>query len=242
MDSKSTRHLLSRAKQGDKGAFSTIVELYHHRLHGLVSLRLGPELREHLEVEDVLQETYLRAFRAIEGFNWHHPGSFFQWLGTIAEHVIHNSARKLKTKKRNGSERPIQGSSVARGMDIIDLKIDSPSKTARREERLMRLEQALSELNEDQREAIVLAKIYRLPIQEVARRMSRSPEAVSMLILRGLRKLRKTMGSTISLSLPSRPLRLSSGKGPKPWIPPTNGSNGVDRGYLHPRWMGRLRG
>ncbi|MBI4606371.1 MAG: sigma-70 family RNA polymerase sigma factor [Planctomycetes bacterium] len=215
MESKSKLELIAKAKQGDRRAFSRLLELCHNRLHVLVGLRLGPKLRQEVEVDDVLQETYLRAFRSLDRFTWRHEGSFLQWLATIAEHVIRDLARRHGAQKRNGTGGPpvSLGAPLAGGGSSKDLKdllaanSTSPSRKARRDERFRRLETSLKTLKPAQQEAIVLAWIHGLPIKEVARRMGRSPDAVSMLILRGLRNLRRLFGSTDSLRLPPRTLR-----------------------------------
>ena len=82
----------------------------------------------------------------------------------------------------------------------------SPSKAERRNERFDRFEAALKQLSPDYRQAILLARIEGLSIEEVARRMKRSPNAVSHILLRALRKLRETFGDTQSLNLPDRRL------------------------------------
>jgi RNA polymerase sigma factor (sigma-70 family) len=74
----------------------------------------------------------------------------------------------------------------------------------RREERFERLEKALDSLPHDYRTVITLMKVRGLSLKDVARRMGRSPDAVTMLHLRVLRKLRAAYGeaNTESLHLP----------------------------------------
>ncbi len=216
MHSASTANLISRAKKGDQQAFAALVELSQNRLRVLASLRLGSKLREKVEVDDVLQETYLRAYLSLERFTCRNEQAFFQWLGVIAEHVIQNLARRhVGAQKRNCSvEVPLSWMNPADAdgrvtgvRDLLAAKISSPSKHLRRDERFERLATALGKLDRDQQEAIILARIHGLPLKEVARKMSRSPDAVSMLILRGLHNLRRIFGSTESLRLPPRSLR-----------------------------------
>jgi hypothetical protein len=91
-------------------------------------------------------------------------------------------------------------------LKLLAAKGSSPSKNARRNERFDRLEAALEALSPARREAIILVWIQGLPVKDAARRMGKSPDAVSMLILRGLRNLRKILGKTNSLRLPPRSL------------------------------------
>ena len=64
----STFALLEKAKAGDAAALSRAFEKYQRRLAVLVHFKLGTRAREFSEVEDVVQETCLRAFRDIDRF------------------------------------------------------------------------------------------------------------------------------------------------------------------------------
>jgi RNA polymerase sigma-70 factor (ECF subfamily) len=167
-----------------------------------------------VEVDDVLQDTYMRAFQSVQQFEWRGSGTFRQWLGGIAENVIKGLARHhFHTQKREASRevplsqrrRTSSGGSTHLG-SLLAHHGTSPSKGIRRNERLDRLEAALGRLSEDHREVIILARLRDLPIKEIAKRMGRSADAVSMLLLRALRELKGQFGSTESLHLPSRSL------------------------------------
>ena len=89
----------------------------------------------------------------------------------------------------------------------------------RRDERFERLESALNCLTKDHREVIIFARIQGLPIKEIAERMSRSPDAVSMLLLRALRELKSYFGSTESFHLPQRSLEgVYHGRSERPFV------------------------
>ena len=70
----------------------------------------------------------------------------------------------------------------------------SPSGRVERQERLVRLADALTALPGDQRRAVELKHLQGLPLVEVARRMERSVPAVAGLLHRGLRSLREDLG------------------------------------------------
>jgi RNA polymerase sigma factor (sigma-70 family) len=72
----------------------------------------------------------------------------------------------------------------------------------RRRERSARLEEAIASLTPDHRRVVELCRIEGLAVKEVAERMGRSPNAVSMLLLRALRELKTRFGRTESLTLP----------------------------------------
>lgn len=72
-----------RAQAGDRDAFDELVEGARSRLEALIRSRLGPSLDKSLEVEDVFQETVLRAFHGIDRFEWRGDDSLFRWLSGI---------------------------------------------------------------------------------------------------------------------------------------------------------------
>ena len=82
----------------------------------------------------------------------------------------------------------------------------SQSRDARRNERFERLQRALDSLSDEHRRVVMLARIEKLPIAEVARRLERSPAATSQLLWRALKKLKESFGSTDSFHLPDRRL------------------------------------
>ena len=84
--------------------------------------------------------------------------------------------------------------------------IDSPSKNLRRNERFDRLKDSLESLSPEHREVILLMRIEGLPVEEVAKRMNRSPKATRQLLWRALKDLRESFGDTESLGLPERRL------------------------------------
>src|SRR3989442_6692455 len=196
---QSTLELVRKAQANDRAAFDLLVERHRYRLHSLITFRLGPSLRQRVEVEDVLQETYMKAFESIQGFAWRNEGSFFRWLTSIAQHVLQDFARRYLHTRRK--KRPLEMSlsqDSPRGEDdpqvvtsLLQARSTSPSKAMQRNERFERLERALNTLSDDHREVILLARVHGLPIEEIAQQMDRSPDAVSMLLLRALRQLKK---------------------------------------------------
>jgi RNA polymerase sigma-70 factor (ECF subfamily) len=188
----SPRALFAKAQAGDRGAFDALVAKYQARLATLARLRLGRDLRGHVEVEDVLQDALLRAFLSLPEASFESEQTFFGWLARILEHVIVDLARRRAARPESRLDREVADSAV------------SPSRGLRREERFARLERALDDLGPDDREVIILARIQGLSLKEIAGRMRRSHAAVAQLLTRALRKLRACFGNTESLHLPDR--------------------------------------
>ena len=180
------RILADRAQKCDRAALGELFERHKERLESWIRSHLGERLRGKMDAADLLQETQLRAFESINRFTWRHEDSFYQWLCTIAKHLIWSASQK-------------------RSLDEQNLSIDvpksapSPSKSMRRNERFDRLERSLKHLNPDERKVIRLSRIEGLRVKEVAEQMGRSEPSVKSLLIRSLKRLRESFGDTESL-------------------------------------------
>jgi RNA polymerase sigma-70 factor (ECF subfamily) len=124
----------------------------------------------------------------------------FRWLAVLARHATQDFARIQAAARRGG----LDGEVPLGDREPVSPAI-SPSRGLRREERLIRLEEALERLTPDHREVIILSHLEGLPTREVALRMGRSRPATAMLLFRALRELKAAFGSTDSLHLPEAP-------------------------------------
>lgn len=197
-----TKELIEKAQAGDRQALEALVLRYRDQLDHFVRLRLGTHLRQKVEVDDVLQETFARSFQSVEQFMWRTEESFLKWLKGIAERVI----LKLARCDRRDQVLFVQ---KEKGEAVISAGV-SPSRTVRRHERFDRLQEALDGLSPEYREVIVLARLKGLRSDEIAKRMNRSATAVRHLLLRALTKLKENFGDTESFHLPM--VRLDEGE------------------------------
>lgn len=191
--------LVEKAQAGDPLAADALMGAHKERLASFVRTRLGQRLRDRVEVEDAVQETFLRALRSLERFQWQGPDSFFRWLCSVAEFLIRDLARKHS----RDDEQPLH-----RELPTVDA---SPSKAVRRDERFDRLQDSLASLSPEYREVVSLVCLQGLRVKEAAERMGRTPGAVRNLLLRAMRKLRGSFGDTESLHLPDRSLETGEG-------------------------------
>ncbi len=186
--------IIERACQGDRAAFEALIGMHQERLRTVVFFRLGDHSPEGLAIEDVLQETCLRALGALDRFTAQGEDSFFAWLRGIAERVILEAAGREKRR----SAAPLESGIAASATSV--------SRALEREERFSRLQEALRKLSPDHRRVIVLARLKKMPIKDIAALMNRSPDAVTNLLARAQARLREFFGDTESLHLPDRTL------------------------------------
>jgi len=185
----SSHGLIERIKNGDHEAFSVLFSKYRPRLAVLIHYRMSAELRSFFEVDDILQETFLKAFRDFHQFTYRLPGSFMSWLARIADHVMADLARSQGRQKRHGGEMlRFRSQSNPAGPEPADSR--TPSRAFAEEEGLRGLLEKLNLLPEEYRQAILLIKVEGLSTQEAAERLGKSNEATALLLHRALKRLR----------------------------------------------------
>jgi RNA polymerase sigma-70 factor (ECF subfamily) len=201
VSSKDSEALIEAAKAGDYSAFEQLIAKDQTRLRGLIATRLHARIALDVELDDVYQESLLRAFSSVTRFEWRGEDSFLRWVGGIAENIILELARKRHLERK----RPLEGDAPS--------PVSSPSRLLRRDERFDRLEEALQKLRPEHREVILLVRVEGQTFQNTAQRMGRSPDAVKQLLYRALKQLKSAFGDTESFQLPGRTLRGSEEEG-----------------------------
>ncbi len=198
------RDLVEKAQASERAAFNRLSSEIRSRLTAFVRSRLGEGLRSRHEVEDVVQETLLRAYRSIGRFEWQGDGSFLRWAISIADLLIRDLARAAARSVNSPAD--LTGD--------LPGEESPPERGLRREERFDRFERAYHTLSPEHQEVIRLARLEGLRISEVAERLGRSQSAVRHLLLRALEKLRAAFGEeTESLHLPPRRIDARRGTG-----------------------------
>jgi RNA polymerase sigma-70 factor (ECF subfamily) len=167
---------------------------YREYLRLLARLHLDARLQGKLDPSDVVQETLLQAYQALGQFRGSTDAELAAWLRQIlARHLAH-LVRDLGRDKRDVSrEQSLQEAldqSSARLEAWLAAEQSSPSHGAERHENALRLAEALAQLPEAQREALVLQHWQGWSLDDIGRHLGRSPAAVAGLIKRGLRALR----------------------------------------------------
>ncbi|MGO9270443.1 MAG: RNA polymerase sigma factor [Terriglobia bacterium] len=181
--------LIERIKNGDQEAFSVLFAKYRSRLAVLIHYRMGPELGQRYEVDDILQDTFLQAFRDFDRFTYRTPGSFMSWLACIADHVLADLARSQGRQKRHAAEMlRFRSESNPSGPEPVDSK--TPSRVLAEAEGVRALLEQLNSLPEDYRQAILLMKVEGLSTSEAAERLGKSNQATALLLHRALKRFR----------------------------------------------------
>jgi RNA polymerase sigma-70 factor (ECF subfamily) len=173
------------------------LESFRNYLLLLARLQLGGGLKGNFDPEDLVQQTMARALEKRDRFCGSSDAQRAAWLRTLLSHTLLDSVRK--NIRGGGAVRSLEAAieqSSARLEAFLMADQTSPSARVEREERLLRLAEALAALPKDQRQAIELKHLQGLALVEVARRLGRSVPAVAGLLHRGLQALRNDLGET----------------------------------------------
>lgn len=184
-DAPTTQELVERARGGDQEAYDSLFMRVGERLVLFIRLRLGPELRGRLEIEDVLQDTYVAAHSSFASFTSKGERDFTRWLFRLVENRIRDNVDHFAAKKRAPGK-------LVSGHKVLSNVLSSatgPSTACARSEEHERLATQLDALDASEREALLLRYFHELTLDEVAAAMSRSKSAVRRLLSRGVVRL-----------------------------------------------------
>jgi len=179
--------LMLRVKQGDGTAFAELVEKYKQPVMNFVYRML----RDLTEAEDLAQNVFLQVHKSAQRYE---VGSRFStWLFTIARNLCLNEIRRRSRHPADplDAAHPEQEDQPARQFE--DQKTFSPPQSLLHGELEMKIEEALAELPENQRTAIVLCRQDELSYEDIARVLGCSISATKSLIHRGRETLKQKL-------------------------------------------------
>ena len=194
-------HLLRAARKGERDAWGDLLDVYRNYLTLLAKLQIGRRLQGKADASDIVQETFLQAHRCFAQFRGTSAAEFGAWLRQIlASRLAKLVWRYHGAQRRNVRlERELQDE-MARSSQLLEgglmARQSSPSSQAARREEGLLLADCLNELPEDYREVLVLRHLEGLTFPEVAERLGRSVDSVRKLWIRGLARMRTSLGES----------------------------------------------
>ncbi len=198
--STDTQVLLDQAKQGDKAAVDQLLARHREPIRRLIDLRLDPAIVQRVDASDVVQDVLLEASRRLQDYLKSPAMPFHLWLRHIAkDHIIdahrrHHHAQKRGVNREQPLARPgwMDQSSLELAGQLIDPE-RTPASAAIQEELQRRLHGALAQMDENDRDILLMRHFEQLPNQEVATLLGLTEAAASMRYLRALRRLRELL-------------------------------------------------
>jgi RNA polymerase sigma-70 factor (ECF subfamily) len=178
--------LVANAKAGDAQAFADLVKQYERKIY-----RLAKHITQNDEdAEDVLQETFLKAYEHIDNFQGN--SKFYTWIVRIA---VNESLMKLR--KRKGDRTVSLDEPIDTGEEMVAREIavweDNPEQQYSHEEMQRILDESVQSLKPDFRTVFMLRDIEELSTEETAEALGISIPAVKSRLLRARLALREKL-------------------------------------------------
>ena len=199
-EAQEDRELIDRVVKGDEEALAMLFSMHRDRLWRMINFRMDPRLHGRVDADDVLQESWLAAVQRIDHFLADASRSIFVWFRLIASQTLIDIHRRhLGTQKRNASMEfsinkgwSSESTSFSLSFHLLG-HLTSPSQAALREELSQQLKQALSSMNEIDREVLALRHFEQLSNRETAQILGISDQASSDRYMRALARLKNVL-------------------------------------------------
>ena len=197
-DSGATQDLLRRAHTGEPRALEELFAGYRPYLRQFVALRLDRRIHRRVDPSDVVQEAQMEAVRRLNGYLEGPPMPFRLWLQQIAQDRLLNLHRRhVATARRAvGREQPLPERSSFVLAEQLLASGSTPSRQLGRRELARRLQRALMQLAEGDREILLLRNFEGLSNREVGHLLGIDPAAASQRHGRALLRLHKALVTT----------------------------------------------
>jgi len=178
--------IVRAARNGDANAFRTLVETFMQPIYALAHRMM----RNHDDADDVAQETFVRAWQALERYDDRY--SFHGWLRTIATRLALNVLDKRRRHRTQGGEAfDLASETRADGRPAPDVEAEA-------RELQERLESIVENLPDEFRIPLVLRTYEELSYDEIARILDVPPGTVMSRLHRARQQVRHALGSFTS--------------------------------------------
>lgn len=154
------KQLVARVQKGDKRAFDMLVLKYQYKVHAIVSRYI----KDFDEVNDVVQEAFIKAYRALAKFRG--ESAFYTWLYRIAVNTAKNYL-VARNRRPPASDVDAADADYYEGSDRLR-DIDTPENLLYRDELEAIVDQSIRDLPEDLRTAVTLREFEGLSYEEIA--------------------------------------------------------------------------
>lgn len=179
--------LVQKVQNGDKTAFNLLVKKYQHKIISLI----GRFVRDPMEREDIAQEAFIKAYRALPNFRG--DSAFYTWLYRIAVNTAKNylvsASRRPPTQDIDVNE----ASFSVHAEKMADL--NTPEASAMNDELAQVIQKAINELPESLKEAIILREIEGMSYEAIALAMDCPIGTVRSRIFRARETIESAMKS-----------------------------------------------
>lgn len=155
--------LVRRVQLGERAAFDVLVRRYQHRVIAVISRYIG----DRAEAEDVAQDSFIRAYRAIGGFRG--DAQFYTWLHRIAINTAKNHLVAMKRRPPTDDIDVVDAEQFDAALALRET--DTPERELMRQEVEQTVMRAVNALPDELRQAITLREVEGLAYDEIAQQL-----------------------------------------------------------------------
>ena len=197
-----TQDLLKDVENGDTSAVNRLLNRHREAVRRMVQMRLDQAVARRVDASDVVQDVMLEASQRLSDYIRSPSMPFHLWLRQLAKDRIIDMHRRHRAAQRRSVDREQNninvGSDNKSSADLTALLSDAeltPAASAWRKEMEERFVLALDQLDESDREIVIMRHFEHLGNGEVAAALGLSAPAAGMRYLRAIRRLRELLGS-----------------------------------------------
>jgi RNA polymerase sigma-70 factor (ECF subfamily) len=176
--------LMLRVKQGDRTAFTALVDRYKRPITNLIFRTIG----DPTEAEDIAQTVFVQVWRSAHRYR--DSARFSTWIYTIARNLCLNEIRRRSRHRADSLDAPHPETEEAAGTHLEDRGAVAPPDAILQGELESKIQAALADLPETQRTAVLLFRQEELSYEEIAEVLGCSLSATKSLIHRARETLR----------------------------------------------------
>ncbi|MFL6414963.1 MAG: RNA polymerase sigma factor, partial [Bryobacteraceae bacterium] len=175
----------AETRKGDRNAFRVLVDRHSRAVFRLAYRMTGNES----DAEDVVQETFLRAYKQIKQFD--SRSSFSTWIYRICSNCALDLIRSRKTREQK--REPLSDGNMTSWIDKIAAREPDPERLLHSGQIAQLLQPALEQLSEMERVAFTLRHFEGCNVEEIARALGVQQNAAKHSVFRAVQKLRRAL-------------------------------------------------
>lgn len=191
---------ISRAIGGSAPDMVYLLQVNRTRLLEYIQRILPASLRREMDADDILQETLTCIVDDLPSFVYQDDESFYRWQVKVARHRCLDEIRKVRTAKRGGNHHRVsrwqgQDDSSPSLTSLLAATSRTASQSVANRETIQSLKDAIDDLPSTYRQVIVLHHLEGNPLNIVAARVGKSPNATQKLAARAVEALRRALAT-----------------------------------------------
>lgn len=195
--SSKTQELIANAREGNSDAVNQLLERHREAVRRMISLRMDRHLRQRIDASDIVQDVLIDASRRMADYLKDPAMPFHLWIRQMAQDRLIDAHRRhrVAAKRSVDREQPLVArhrldrSTLELAVQLCDRE-RTPAAAAEWNELQVLFHEALDQLDDSDREVVVMRHFEKLSNSEVADVLNLTPPAASMRYLRAVRRLR----------------------------------------------------